>query len=111
MLLYYIYEPPVSPGEGSNEGRGLEHDEWGTESCPRMQLPALVGKPWNVTGLFDSRISERSPKGLEHCQFQIMLTGYFHHAHLHIAAYVGHKTYNTGKADTDRDSPREACWL
>lgn len=41
-----------------------------------MQLLALVGKPWNVIGLFDS-ISERSPKGLEHRQSLVVLTVYF----------------------------------
>lgn len=79
----------------------------GTESCPCMQLPALVCKPWSVTSLFDPGISERFPEGLEHYRFQIVFIVYIQHAHLHIVAYGGHMRYNTGKDGAACDSPRE----
>ena len=55
FCFFVTYAPPVSPGEGDNEGQVLESDSWAESAVPgRTQLPALVCKPWNVTSFFDS---------------------------------------------------------
>lgn len=76
MLLYYMYETPASPGERSNRD-GV----WSMTDGAQRAVPVCDSQPWlaspgvSFIGLSDSRLSERSLKGLEHCQFQIVFTG------------------------------------
>ena len=59
-----------------------------TESCPCLQLPALVCKPWNVTCLFDSGISWKTSSGLITPSVSDHFSVYFRHTYLHIAVCV-----------------------